>query len=154
MKLIWNSEEESSRDYLLPAGEYEAEIVKAQERESAYKKSASNPNGVSLNLQLSVQHSGKSVTLFDWIPCTDIKRISDVLASAGRPVPSSGLQHFEESQLDGQSVRIRVEHFFSKGKQTHVAVVKDYIAPKAVIQGKKAGPSRGGKTVDHSDIPF
>lgn len=155
MKLIWNSGEESNRDYLIPAGEYEAEIVKALERESAFKKSAKNPNGVSLNLQLSVQYGGKSVTLFDWISCTDTDRIKDVLSSAGRPVPHDGLEHFEESQLEGLSVRILVEHVFSKNKNINVAIVKRYLAPKAVIPGMKAAPSKPAKTkVQVDDIPF
>lgn len=152
MKLIWNSGEESNRDYLIPAGEYSAEIVKALERESAFKKSTKNPNGVSLNLQLSAHHGDKNVTLFDWISCTDTDRIKDVLASAGRPVPVDGLEHFEESQLEGLTVRILVEHVFSKNKNTNVAIVKRYIASKSVLPVKKSGP--GKVKVDASDIPF
>ena len=148
MKLIWNSEPESN--YLLPIGDHVAELEKAEELKCQYERKG-NPDGTCLVLQMTVQSGGKTIRLFDWIDCNMIKRITAVLASAGRPVPSSGMENFEESVLVGQTVHIKVKHVTNKKGET-VPVVDQYLAPKAVILGKKAGPSRA--KVDTSDIPF
>ncbi len=150
MKLIWNSEPDSNANYLLPIGDHVAEVEKAEERKSQYERKG-NPDGTCLVLQMTVQSGGKTIRLFDWIDCNMISRITDVLASAGRPVPSNGMENFEESQLVGQTVHIKVKHVVNKKGET-VPVIDRYLAPKAVIAGKKAAPSRA--KVDHSDIPF
>lgn len=159
MKLIWNSGEEKqpngpsniSQD-ALPAGEYQGEVVKSEARQSQFDnaKTSANPEGWELSLWIDVHHNGKRFRVFDSIPITHVNRISQALASAGLDVPAAGEKSFDEERLYGKTVTIRTYISRNTGK----ARIGDYIAPKAVIQGKKAGPSRGGKTVDHSDIPF
>lgn len=156
MKLIWNSGEEKqpngpstmSQD-ALPAGEYQGEVVKSEARQSQFDnvKTAANPEGWELSLWIDVHHEGKRFRVFDSIPITHTNRISQALASAGLPVLAAGMKSFEEERLHGQTVTIRT--FVTKAGKARIG---DYIAPKAVIQGKKAGPSRG--KVDASDIPF
>jgi hypothetical protein len=58
------------------------------------------------------------------------------------------MKDFNEEVLLGKTVRIRTYLSKTTGK----AKVGDYLAPKAVIEGKKAGP--GKVKVDASDIPF
>ena len=156
--IVWNSGEEQEKKQpstivndVLPAGEYDGEIVNSQARQSQFDnaKTAANPQGWEISLWIDVHHEGKRFRVFDSIPITHTNRISQALASAGLPVLSAGIKKFEETALQGQSVRIRT--FVTKAGKARVG---DYLAPKAVIPGKKAGPSRGGKTVDHSDIPF
>ena len=153
MNIIHNSNDEQAKtkttrtDKVLPAGTYEAEIVKATARQSEYSKSNDNPDGWELSLWIDVHHEGKRFRVFNSIPITHVNRISQALAAAGLPVLSAGMKSFEESVLHGQTVTIRT--FVSKAGKARIG---DYIAPKAVIPGKKAGPSRG--KVDASDIPF
>lgn len=155
MKLIWNSGEEqekkqpSTSNEVLPAGEYQGEVVKSEARQSQFDnvKTAANPEGWELSLWIDVHHEGKRFRVFDSIPITHVNRISQALASAGLPVLAAGMKSFEEERLHGQTVTIRT--FVSKAGKARIG---DYLAPKAVIQGKKAGPSRG--KVDASVIPF
>jgi len=157
VKLIWNSGEEKARkepttvlQEVLPAGEHEAEVVKSESRQSPFDnvKTAQNPEGWELSLWLDVHVNGKRFRVFDGIPATHTERITTVLASAGLPVPSAGMKDFNEEVLLGRTVRIRTYLSKTTGK----AKVGDYLAPKAVIEGKKAGP--GKVKVDASDIPF
>lgn len=156
MKLIWNSGEEqekkqpSTSNEVLPAGEYQGEVVKSQSRQSQFDnvRTEANPEGWELSLWIDVYHDGKRYRVFDSIPVTHVNRISSALASAGLPVLAAGMKSFEESNLEGKTVTIRT--FVSKAGKSRIG---EYLAPTAVIQGKKAGPSRGGK-VDMSEIPF
>ena len=157
MKLIWNSGEESEKKQpsaivndVLPAGEYEGEVVKSESRQSPFEnvRTAANPEGWELSVWVDVQHNGKRYRLFDSIPITHTNRISSVMASAGLDVPSAGMTSINESKLMGETVTVRT--FVSKAGKARIG---DYLSPKAVIPGKKAGASRGGK-VDMSDIPF
>lgn len=156
MKLIWNSDDEKKPNgpstvsqEALPAGEYQGEVYKSFSRQSDYSKSSDNPEGWELSLWIDVHHDGKRYRVFDSIPVTHVNRISSALASAGLPVLAAGMKDFEESNLEGKTVTIRT--FVSKAGKSRIG---EYLAPKAVIPGKKAGPSRASKTVDHSDIPF
>jgi hypothetical protein len=158
VKLIWNSGEEPDKkqpgtfvDDVLPAGEYQGEVVKSESRQSPFDnvRTEANPEGWEWSVWVDVQHNGKRYRLFDSIPITHTNRITSALASAGLPVPSAGMKAIEESVLLGKTVTVRT--FVSKAGKARIG---DYLAPKAVILGKKAGPSRASKTVDHSDIPF
>lgn len=157
MKLIWDSGEEKARkepttvsQEVLPAGEYDAEVVKSEQRQStqSWMKTDANPEGWELTLWLDVHVNGKRFRVFDGIAATHTERTKTVLASAGLPVPAKGMKEWNEEVLLGTTVRIRTYLSKTTGK----AKVGDYIASKSVIPVKKPGTSK--VQVDASDIPF
>lgn len=149
MNIIWNSSEDKPKadkptNSVLPEGTYTAEIVKSVARQSQFDnvKTPDNPEGWEWSLWLDVHENGTRYRVFDSIAVTRISRINEVLRATGRPELRFDKEHsFEESSLEGETVRIRV--YISKAGKPRVG---EYM---------KAAPSKPAKTkVQVDDIPF
>lgn len=150
MNIIHNSNDEQAKtkttrtDKVLPAGTYEAEIVKATARQSEYSKSNDNPDGWELSLWIDVQHQGERYRVFDGIPCTHVNRINEVLTACGLPRLTPKVARFEESVLEGCMPKIRTYVTKTSGK----AKVGDY------LEGQPRAAKPAATTVSEDKIPF
>jgi hypothetical protein len=151
VNIIWNSSEDKPKadkptNSVLPEGTYTAEIVKSVARQSQFDnvKTPDNPEGWEWSLWLDVHENGTRYRVFDSIPRTKPSRINEVLRAAGRPALRRDKDHhFEESSLEGETVRIRV--YISKAGKPRVG---EYMKAEAA-------PSKPAKTkVQVDDIPF
>jgi len=154
VNIIWNSSEDKPKsdkpkefkNEVLPEGTYTAEIVKSTARQSQFDnvKTPDNPDGWEWSVWLDVHENGTRYRVFDSISATRTSRINEVLRAVGRPELRPGKDHrFEESSIEGETVRIRVYH--SKAGKARVG---EYMKAEAA-------PSKPAKTkVKVDDIPF
>lgn len=149
MNIIWNSSDDKPKQFkneVLPEGTYTAEIVKSTARQSQFDnvKTPDNPDGWEWSVWLDVHENGTRYRVFDSIAVTRTSRINEVLRAVRRPELRSGKDHrFEESSIEGETVRIRVYH--SKAGKARVG---EYMKAEAA-------PSKPAKTkVPDNDIPF
>jgi len=150
VNIIHNSNDEQAKtkttrtDKVLPAGTYEAEIVKATARQSEYSKSNDNPDGWELSLWIDVQHQGERFRVFESIPTTHVNRLNEVLAACDLPKLTPKIHRIEESNLEGHVVTIRT--FVTKSNKARVG---DFTK-----RTSKPSPAKAAVKVDDSDIPF
>ena len=100
------------RPEVIPEGTYAAEIVKAEGRESPFQNArpAWNPKGLEINLRFAVQVAGARMTAFDSIAVTKILRLNELLDAAGLPHITDDCKRFEETNLEGKVIGIRIYH--------------------------------------------
>lgn len=95
-----------------PEGTYRATITKAEGRESPFDnvRTADNPRGLEINLWLDIEHDGQRYRVFDSIAVTRILRLNELLDACGLPHIDTATKRFEESNLEGREILMRVWH--------------------------------------------
>ena len=157
VKVIHGSKENTpggNKPEVLPEGTYTFEIVKSEARQSPFEnvKTADNPEGWEVNLWLDTTLDGKRYRLFESISVTKIYRLNEVLAAAGFPLLTKDAGQFEESILEGRSVRAR-SYIGKNGKARVGEYVKDLARTLDAKPGKPK-PKASATDLADSDIPF
>lgn len=157
VKVIHGSKENTpggNKPEVLPNGTYAFEIVKSEARQSPFDnvKTTDNPEGWEVNLWLDTTLDGKRYRLFESIAVTKIYRLNEVLAAAGFPLLTKDAKGFEETILEGRTVRV-VTEIGKNGKARPKEYLKDMARTLDAKPGKPAAKATATDLAD-SDIPF
>jgi len=135
-----------------PEGTFTATISKAEGRESPFEnmKTPDNPRGVVVTLWFDIETGGQRYKVFEDIAVTRIMRLNELLDACALPHIDTATKRFEESNLEGREILLRVYH-----SQNGRAKAGDYIRPtQQRSTAAAAKPSRKAVQPGADGIPF
>jgi hypothetical protein len=155
--LIHGSSEDKARKssgavWCCPEGTYTATISKAEGRESPFEnmKTPDNPRGLVVSLWFDIQIGGQRYRVFEDVAVTRIMRLNELLDACMLPHIDTATKRFEESNLEGREILLRVWH-----SQNGKAKAGDFIRPtQQRSTATAAKPGRKAVAPGADEIPF
>ena len=135
-----------------PEGTYTATISKAEGRESPFEnmKTPDNPRGLVVSLWFDIETGGQRYRVFEDVAVTRILRLNELLDACGLPHIDTATKRFEEANLEGREILLRVWH-----SQNGKAKAGDFIRPtQQRSTAAAAKPSRKAVQPGADGIPF
>jgi hypothetical protein len=135
-----------------PEGTYTATISKAEGRESPFEnmKTTDNPRGLVVTLWFDIETGGQRYKVFEDIAVTRILRLNELLDACALPHIDTATKRFEESNLEGREILLRVYH-----SQNGRAKAGDFIRPtQQRTTATAAKPGRKAVRPGADEIPF
>lgn len=135
-----------------PEGTYTATISKAEGRESPFEnmKTTDNPRGLVVSLWFDIETGGQRYRVFEDVAVTRILRLNELLDACALPHIDTATKRFEESNLEGREILLRVWH-----SQNGKAKAGDFIRPtQQRSTAAAAKPSRKAVQPGADGIPF
>jgi hypothetical protein len=135
-----------------PEGTYTATISKAEGRESPFEnmKTPDNPRGLVVTLWFDIETGGQRYKVFEDIAVTRIMRLNELLDACALPHIDTATKRFEESNLEGREILLRVWH-----SQNGRAKAGDFIRPtQQRTTATAAKPGRKAVQPGADGIPF
>jgi hypothetical protein len=135
-----------------PTGTHTAKIAKCAGRESPFEnvRTEENPKGLVVSVWLDIETGGQRYRIFEDIPVTRILRLNELLDACGLPHIDRATKAFEESNLEGRDVLVRVWH-----TQNGRAKAGEFMrATQQRSTATAAKPGRKAIASGMDDIPF